>query len=250
MYVFTARLFRQPVLPRSGEIGSYDGACQVVLDRESGRSRYIGLSNFLRAVLYVPFLVMFLLHDGRWQFWLYFAMGVCHLALTMVETYKAALLSMAKPGAEEGKSNEITVEPWADWYFAPKKFETEKYFTRLGMEWFRTLVLTYTNWAMLNRSQRKSGRKLEFVSRPTPQEVLRFDLESRYAELSHTVLLAIDMVFVTFTIVHRVWWIMPYSLWVLWGECSLVFLQRYHRARMWRSVVRARRKTAALEGAG
>lgn len=243
LYVFVTQTAKQVPLPPVGQLGSFQKWTKEDQETTISHARYFGTSNFLRCVLNGPFLVMFATHDAWWQFWFYVVQNVLHALLVLVEIYKVSLAKLVTPvEAGEKEPEDVPSRPFADWYFRPKGWETERFYQLIGVGSVRKLLLMYTSWALLSKEQRRTGEKPEYVTRPSANQILRFDNESRIAECCHGVLALFDVVPLVFAIQHHLWWWMPYILWAVWGDSWLVMLQRLHRVRLWRSVLKARRK--------
>jgi hypothetical protein len=215
------------------------------------QTRYFGKANFWRAVLHLPIILMFA-NSEAWRFtFLFVTMVVFHSFLILIELYKASVIRNLKPGegGERPKFADQKPVSWGDWYFSPKPWESEKAYARMGIKFFRWQVTYFMERAMLTKEQRKSGLKAEYVGGGGRAEVLRFESSTRVAEVVHLGMGAIDILPVIFVIQHQIWLMLPYVLWICYGDFGLAILQRSHRLRVWKLVERMRAKHAKAEEA-
>lgn len=243
LYRFIAASVQEPVLPSVGEAPSVRGwSAEQLYERRSG-SRYFAGANLIRAVLHLPVIAYGSLYGYAWLTWIFSILAGGHLLLTVVESYKSGVVDLI-PEDEAGSEIDTFVPAnFVEGWFAPKRFETEAFYHAIGIKPFQWMTTAIIKHIWLTREERKRGVKVEYLRSMNPTQVLRFEVATRVGEMVHMAMGLIDAVPLVLSIlVPQGWGWSLYFAWICWGDTWLGFLQRYHRLRVWKLVVRSRKK--------
>lgn len=215
----------------------------VIADKRE-QSRYFAYANFTRFLFHLPVLVFFAKVHTWWAFVLFSTFCVWHLLLVAMEIYKSGIYDLLPHDADakEPPGVEFRPNPWGDGIFLPKRFESERFYERLGILPFQSFVLWYMHIARLTKQQRKEGRKIDFVTHVSYSELSRFEAGTRVGELVHIIFILFDLIPLTLVFVHKQHLWLPYMLFQVWGDTGLVLLQRYHRVRVWPMILKFRER--------
>jgi hypothetical protein len=233
---------REPALPASDQVSQLAGYSAARIKAMEDGVRYFAMANFLRIVITLPILTMFWVHNAFFWFWLWVLFCTYHATIVLAEFYKATLVGLLRPDPDpNAKAEEEIGQPWGDRWFRPRKFESEKFYRFLGIEFFRFLTTAYIEKTKLTLERRSTGERVKYVEKPSPQDLLRFELGTRTAEMIHGIMAVFGLIPAIFALTNGLWFpYIPYTLWILWGDSWLVLLQRYHRVRVWKTIERLR----------
>ena len=239
----------ESALPLSGDAFHAKGYSEQLLQEKIEASRYFASANVSRTILHLPIVVMFYLAPDWW--WklagaMFTVFCLWHLLLVFLEIYKSGIMHRipADPDAKGVPGETYVPTPWGDNYFTPRKWESERFYERLGIIPFQKFTLWYIYVARLTRQERKQGKQIEFVKHKSFSELARFENGTRIGEMVHSYFVGFDLIPVLYALLlHHPGWI-AYTLFILWGDSWLVLLQRYHRVRIWKTFVRIRDREA------
>ncbi|MBL8068916.1 MAG: hypothetical protein JNM28_10735 [Armatimonadetes bacterium] len=250
LHLFTCRVTGEDALPSIADAPTCDRfSAEEVAEMRAG-TRYFGRANFWRMVFHLPILLMLLKFNGGWVTGIFAALIALHTALLAMEAYKAAVLQHIKGVEGRPKSTEVVKsEVWGEWYFAPKKWETETFYRITGGFWFKILVEFVIDRLRLTKEEREAGKTVEYVGSGMA-EVVRFENGSRVSECVHLTMAAIDLLPIWFAASHKLWLAIPYTVFVLWGDFGCAVLQRLNRWRIWTLIKRARKLEARQQPDG
>ncbi len=243
IYTFTANAVQEPILPDVRHAESTPGwSASQIYERRSG-SRYFSWANILRTLLHVPVIVFGVLHNHALVIWLFCFLAIGHVLLTIVESYKAGIVDLI-PIDENGSAIDHFVPAnFYEWWFSPKFWESEKLYQVLGLKVFQHMTTYVISLTRLTLQERKSGMKVEYLGQMSPTQVLRFEVSTRVGEIVHGVMGLLDLIPLYIAISSQSHWgWVAYLIWILWGDISLGFLQRYHRLRIWKFVMKCRQR--------
>lgn len=248
LYVFTANAVQEPVLPDSKSAPSTSGWSQEQLAERRSGSRYFGWANVLRTFLHLP-VIVFGVTEGFWVVTVVFSvLALGHILLGLVESYKTGIVQLIP--VDPNKSSIDTFVP-ADFFhnwFRPKPWESEALYHLIGIKFFQYLTTLVISFTRLTREERKSGAKVEYLGKMTPTQVLRFEISTRVGEMVHGVMGVIDAVPLALAILYKSGWgWVLYLAWIWWGDIWLGFLQRFHRLRVWKFVLKCRERVERRE---
>lgn len=232
----------QKPLPPLAQAHATPGYRAEEIEDQRHDARYFGRANLLRIVTHLPILAMFIRFGNWWLGGLFIALAVFHAVLVILERYKSEIVArlVADPDAVPLVVEKAKSETWGDWWFVPKRWETEKFYVMVGLVQFRRLV-EFIIWTLgYTREERRAGKTLEFV-RGASKDVVEFENQSRVNECVHLVMAGIDLIPVVYALATQLWFALPYTLWILWGDLYCVLLQRLNRCRIWTLIRRARK---------
>jgi hypothetical protein len=217
---------------------------QKLVDNRDG-SRYFGIANFLRGSLY--WWPLFCL----WQFGLIWLDALIifilfyHYSSVLLEIYKILRVNALLPNApEQGEDpGPNRSSPRWDWWFAPKKWETEKFYKAIGIIALKIIVTTYVDKTKLTVEEQLAGKKAEYLPSRSKTESLQFEFATRVGEGLHSFAILLNV-----PVVFNLFWFHQLIPGILIGlltlsDVMLALLQRCHRLRVWRLVVKMRSRT-------
>lgn len=240
LYRMTGGGISGQLLPTATDAPTTPGWSHADLEDLLEGARYFGIANFVRLILHIPVLV-FLSWQQAWGFVTVFSVVVAfHLLCVVLEVYKfgvARRLVADESAVAQSEHSVLTVGealPWGNWFWRNRKWETERFYRALGMDWFQEIVTTYIDLTRLNRRERKSGEKVEYLGKMSPSDLARFEAGTRLGEFAHWIFAALDLGPVVVCALHfkQQWPWMFYLGFLLWGDSSLALLQRFHRLRI------------------
>lgn len=244
---FVSRAVGEVPLPAWSDAGTARGySAWQIQDLRSG-ARYFAYANFWRGIMHLPVVGLFVWRDVWGLAALFLALAAGHAQLVLLELYKASVIwqLQADPEAKPVERADMASSTAWDWFFKPKKFETEAFYRGLGLGWFRILATRFIEWSRLSPEERARGDRPEYVGRGTREDVARFESATRVGEAAHWVMGFLDAIPIVFCIVNGIFWPLPYLIWIWWGDTWLALLQRQHRCRVWKLVERVRKRQAS-----
>ncbi len=248
LYLFICASVQEPTLPSVGSAGATKGwSAEQLYERRSG-SRYFAGANLIRTVLHLPVIAYGTIHGYKWVTLLFSFFAICHLLLTIVESYKSGIVDLIPEDEKGSEIDKFVPANFAAWWFAPKRWESEEFYHRIGIKPFQWMTTAIIKYIWLTKEERKQGVKVEYLRSMNPTQVLRFEVSTRVGEMVHMAMGLMDGIPLVLAITTKSGWgWVLYFAWIFWGDTWLGFLQRYHRLRVWKLVVRCRKK---LESAG
>lgn len=248
LYVFTASSVQEPILPSTKDAPEKKGwSAEQLHERRSG-SRYFAAANMIRTVFHLPVIVFSVIYGFKWVTWLFSFFAVCHLLLALVESYKAGIVELVPPDEKGSEIDQFVPANFAEHWFSPKPWESEKFYHAIGIKWFQALTTLIIKHIWLTKAERKSGVEVEYLRSHTPVQVLRFEVATRVGEMVHMAMGLMDGIPLVLAATHKLGWgWVLYFVWIFWGDTWLGFLQRYHRLRVWKLVQRCRKKLEPKE---
>ena len=239
MHLLMSRVTGDTPLPPVGQTSPWSR--QKLVENRDG-SRYFGIANFLRGSLYLWPLLSAWNSGVLWlNGWIIFLLFY-HYASVLLEIYKIKRVDALLPAAQEAgidpppnRSSSKT-----DWWFAPKKFETEEFYRRIGIQAMKVITTTYVDRTKLSPEEQLAGKKAEYLPGKRKTESLQFEFGTRVGEALHgvAIFLNLPVVFGLFMVGQLVPGILIALLTL--SDVMLALLQRCHRLRVWRVVVKMR----------
>jgi len=251
VFAAVSSLFGERLPPPSWAPGSrLDERGQHDLIRTYARTRYHELVNLIALAVY-SLLLALLLASGRPIAAVYcVVLMVTHALPALLERYKRARcdalltdagvssrgMSMAAAWRPQTVSApRALTSPAAEWYFAPKRAETRRFFGRLGVGAFREFVLHLFRAAGTDEAA-PSGAGGRFVQ--SRSDLAAFDAQLRISEATHLVGMALHVPFVA-SFLHPTHVAgLAYVGMMLAVNLECVLLQRQHRSRLWSALRR------------
>jgi len=229
--------------PQFGRLGSAKtDLSDEALYEFNAQARYHEWSNWVLWWTYIPGLVAGLILPNWTLFWTTFLVSGFNLLCIFGDRYKRFLISdMVHRGAIGDKELDRPnppERPLADWYFAPKPWETERLYLHTGVERFRVMMVEGTTALMYPPGERE--RNARYMQKLDRNEMLSFDHNTRIGEMIHTAGFLLHAVMASF-FWHLDPVMVPYFFLLLLYDLYFMGLQRYHRVRIWRLVQRLRR---------
>lgn len=250
LHLFTCRVTGEAALPSLAEASECRRFSVHELAEMRSGARYFGRANFWRMVFHIPILLMLARFGGGWITYVFAILVAFHATLLVMESYKATVMSQMSGVEEEEKPAEVVKsEVWGEWFFAPKKWETEKFYRWVGGFWFKALVEFVIDHLRLTKEEREAGKTVEYVGKGMA-DVVKFENGSRVSECVHLTMAAIDILPIWFAVTHKLWFAVPYTVFVIWGDYGCAILQRLNRFRIWTLIKRARSLEARAEKNG
>ena len=205
-------------------------------------AQYFGFANLFRALVYVwPLLLLWRLRLYGFIVWMV-VIAAFHICVALLEIYKALRIKQVLPHATEtgedpaGKASRKST----DWIFAPRKWESEKFYRVIGVWKFKQVVTWYVDRTKLTADELKSGKKAQYLAAPSKSESLQFEYDTRVGEGMHLAgfMLNFPLFILTLSLgLHGPAFLLGF---VSVLDFVLVLLQRCHRIRVWRTVSRLR----------
>lgn len=246
-YWVMSHLAGERMLPAWNTKESSEWSREKVAEVKEG-ARYFLIANILRAGIYVFPMMAAVKEHAEIPYWTMVVIVGFHFLCIILETYKSMLCKKHDKSLEAGLWHEghpadppdIRLSHKMDWYFAPRRFETELLYRAIGVEAFKNIVTLYIDNTRLTKEERENGKKASYLRGGSKQEKIQFVRDTRVAETIHFCALLINVpVFIEGIVLGLpsvVWFILP----VLILDVYLVLLQRAHRLRMWPFIVRTR----------
>lgn len=209
--------------------------------------RYFSWANFFRGILYVPVIIALWPLDHPYVVGSLIFLVSFHFVCIMLEFYKGTLMDFWMPQMEDTPDDkrhakdrsELRVDP--HWWFSGKAFESVDGYRRIGLEWFRQLVVSYTNKTKFTKEEIKAGKRVEYLQGGTMESVVKYERDTRVGEMMHMAALAFNVApFGVFLLRHS-WFFVGLVGFILWLDLYLVLLQRYNRLRVHKILVRGLR---------
>lgn len=229
--------FREPIESLNLEVTKEE----VETLREN--SGYFQKVNFARVTVYSPWVVFFAWKHESWILTIILILCAVHLITAVVEPYKALMCERLLLGgakfAETAKAKP-NIEGRTKGYFVPAKFETVEFYKFIGMERFRKIMTSWTDFAKLSPLEKEQGKKATYIERPNRQQLEEFVRSTEYAEIFHLAGGLVNLPFLIYFIIHPSIIGILLALGMLYMDIWCSLLQRYHRVRMWKTLQRLR----------
>lgn len=199
------------------------------LETTKADSRYFEIANLLRAGFYLPPMVALFIVRQWFGFGILLFLVVFHFLCVATERYKRALLNIHQPGPAEPLVGDPNATITQHWFYSPKKFETNKFYRRIGLDYIRGRVRYYTRKTRFSRGEEKP---VEYIEDQSPAAYARFEQGTRIGEMLHLVAMFLNLPPAFTAALAREWIWMVYLLLVAGADLYLALLQRYHRRRV------------------
>jgi hypothetical protein len=246
-YWLMSRLAGERMLPPVRTSHAHGWSLAKVAEIKEG-SRYFLTANIFRGVVYIPPAL------GAWGHFSWIPLSTMgfivlfHSLCIILEAYKHQLCQAHSRALSEGRWPEeeakeppdIRLSSKTDWYFAPRRWESEKLYRALGMFAFQQMVTYYIDNTRLTKEERKRGKKAVFLKSSRPDDTLQFVRDTRVAESIHLCAFFLNIPVFVQGVALQLPFVAGFVLPVLILDAYLVLLQRHHRLRMWSMIVRAR----------
>jgi hypothetical protein len=210
-------------------------------------ARYFVIANWIRLVFYLPVIGVFA-WVGQWfGFSLAVLLAIWHLMCIVVERYKLSLLRLVpKPAPAPALTPALPFlqvqGKLGESYYRPKRFESPALYQAIGGEVIRKLVLEYTQRTKLTPERRARGEKADYLAERSGKAILDFEFGTRVGEKLHLLALSFNIPILILAWISTPIWFGAYVSLMVLLDGYLVLLQRYHRSRVWGTVVRLRKK--------
>jgi hypothetical protein len=246
-YWVMSHLAGERMLPPWNTAESKEWSREKVAEVKEG-ARYFLIANLGRAAIYIFPMMAAIKDRATAPFWTMVGIVFFHGLCILLEVYKNLLCKRHDKALKAGlwieghpaEPPDIRLSQKMDWYFAPRRLETELLYRIIGVEAFKNVVTFYVENTRLTREERDNGKKASYLKGGSKQEKIQFVRDTRVAETIHFCALLINVpVFIeglALNIPSVVWFILP----VLILDIYLVLLQRQHRLRMWPFILRTR----------
>lgn len=245
-YVFITNLVKDRLLPPAKEANSAKGWAEHDIRERIESARYFGRAQVVRALCNIPMIYVGWKGNAPWVLYSFLALLAVQILMIGVEVYKHAITSLLT--ADPDATPEPPPNSFGDWYFTPKKWESEKFYRAIGIEGFRTFVNWYISSTRLTREEKTTGKKVEYVAKPAPNDLLRFEVGTRIGEIVHLIIALINIMPLVVAIQQYFHgYIIFHCAFFVWGDFYLVLLQRYHRLRIWQTAQKLRERIARKE---
>lgn len=250
-YLAMSRLAGERMLPRLDEPNAAGWSRQKIAEIREG-SRYFLIANVFRLMVYVGPGIVAAQHSSVIPLATMGVIVLFHVLCIVLELYKSALCRIHSDKLSSGQWVEceapdppdIRLSPRMDWWFSPRRWESEPLYRVIGVEMFKSMVTWYIDNTRLTKEERDSGKRPSYIKGLSPLETLKFVRDTRVAESIHLCAFFINVpLFIEGLVLNLpliVWFVLP----VLILDAYLVLLQRHHRLRMWPVIVRARSLSA------
>lgn len=227
-YGAVAKIVREPLLPSTTDpLGEWTAS---KLDATKTKARYFGAANFARAACYIPQAIAFWI-GHYWPGLTYvLVIWALHLILVYVEAYKRSLAEHwldSAPDREDDTPPPSAERPPKPFHLYP--FETEAFYRRIGLEWFRL----FSTWVMSTLTYGWNSERMTFITQPSRQQVIAFERETRVSEAVHWISALSVAPLVVFSWLGSPLGVALWSSVIVLGDVLLALLQRYHRSRVW-----------------
>jgi hypothetical protein len=244
LYVLTAHMAGEVVLPdlRGGATELSPESVEEI----RRRSRYHEWANVVLFMTYFPGLVAGVLIGNLSFFLLHAILAGVNASCVLIERYKRSLAlrlqSDGQMGVQPIPSVRAPEKPSGDWYFAPKRWESEALYQRLGVARFKEMLVDGVTACRYPPEERTTNAK--FMEGNSLEDLLGLERTTRISESIHLaaflgrlgmaiafwgIEFGIDLYFLVFLIL----------------DLYFVLVQRYHRLRVWKVVQRYRTRRGA-----
>ncbi len=223
------------------------------LTRKLLRGQYSEIVNGMCALIYIGLVLVCL-----WAGFIGLAafaglITVHHLLILPIERYKRALAEewLSHPEAlNDGPADaEVpylrTVVELKHWYFRPFSFESEKFYDRIGVGSYRVFVFWLTGMVESFADEESRQHAPNQIKNPGIEQLDQFELGTRTSETVHLIGILEHLPFALVFIQKSYWLGIVYMLGIAYLNMYAIFLQRQHRVRLFKVLLRRAQKQQA-----
>lgn len=214
------------------------------------RGRYSEIVNIVCVLIYVVILAFCYVHRLPWAFWYSVILMVTHLQVIPVERYKRALIAEWMRHQDLLTDEEIPIRPRRTaeqlhhWFFSPRPFESEKFYDKLVVDSYRRFVSWLT---FLSQAETKDNAPPANALKKRSLDYLDdFEVGTRQSEVIHWIGITEHIPLYIAFISVQAWAGLGWMLWPLYLNVWAIFLQRQHRARITRLLLKRAENPVSL----
>lgn len=230
-----------------------DTQSRAFLARKSLRGQYSEIVNAMCALIYIGLIGVCLLQGFLGLAAFAGLITAHHLLILPIERYKRALLNewFAHPEAlHDGPADPDppylrTVDQLRHWYFRPLSFESEKFYDRIGVHSYRIFVFWLTGLIESFADEESRKQAPNQIKNPSIEQLDQFEVGTRTSETVHLVGILEHLPFAIVFIQKSYWLGIFYMLGIAYLNIYAILLQRQHRVRLFKLLMRRAQKLQA-----
>lgn len=247
---FLAGMFGATVVPRYKPGLT---ASRNFLSDQYHRGRYSEVVNIICFVIYLVIMAFSVVHHLTWAFWYAVLLSLTHLQVIPVERYKRALISEWMNHPDQLTDEEIPIRPRRSpeqlkhWFYSPRPFESEKFYDKLVVDSYRRFVswLTYMSQA----ESRDNAPPVNALKKRSLEYLDDFEAGTRQSEAIHWIGILEHIPFYVAFVNVQAWAALVWMIWPFYLNLWAIFLQRQHRARIMRLLLKRADSSGSLNPA-
>lgn len=215
------------------------------------KGQYSEVVNIMSCLIYITMMAGFLYWNVDWAAWWTLAIMSVHAVCIPIERYKRACmlqwldhpeaLTAPDPPLPPRRGPKQLLHP----VFKPRRFESEAFYDKVWVDSFRNFVMWLASLSIKMPGDHQSvhntlkTRDLDYLD--------AFERQTRVGETIHFIGILQHVPFWALIPSTRAWPVLLFALWPLYLNVYALFLQRQHRARIFRLLLKAanRRENAA-----
>lgn len=219
---------------------------KALLQRTLLRGQYSEIVNFICALIYVG-LVVVCLWPGYLGLAVFAALiGLHHLLILPIERYKRALVGEWLEHPEALTDGPADLDPpylrtrkeLVHWYFRPLSFESVELYDRIGIHSYRLFVFWMTNMVESFADEEARVHAPNQIKNPSIEQLDQFERGTRTSETVHLLGILEHLPF-AIVFLNKLYWVgLVYMLGIAYLNIYAIFLQRQHRVRLFKLLLR------------
>ncbi|MBL8059927.1 MAG: hypothetical protein JNK63_04325 [Chthonomonas sp.] len=217
------------------------------------RGQYSEVVNAMCALIYFGLAVI--CQVGNFPALAFFAMLITahHFLIVPIERYKRGLLEEWLSHPEALTDGPADLEPpylrtrkeLVHWYFRPLGFESEKFYDRIGVNSYRVFVYWLTGLIESGATEEAKEQAPNYLKNPTAEQLDEFEKGTRTSETVHLLGILEHLPF-AWVFLSKPYWLGLLAMLVIgYLNVYAIFLQRQHRTRLFKLLLRRADKMEA-----
>lgn len=210
------------------------------------RGQYSEVVNAMCMMIYLGLMLLCLVADHRGLAVWSIVLAFHHWIVLPIERYKRALVEEWLRHPEALTDDWVEQEEWYPrgekelnhWYFAPKRFESEKFWDRIGVHSFRLFVFWLTRLAESISDSEAAQHAPNQLKSTDVRQLDKFERETRTSETVHLIGILEHLPFALVFLQKLYWPGLIYLLGMAYLNLYAIFLQRHHRVRLFKLLMR------------
>lgn len=217
------------------------------------RGQYSEVVNAMCALIY--FGLVLICWFGNFPGLAFFAMLITahHLLIVPIERYKRSLLEDWMEHPESLTDGPADLDPpylrtrkeLVHWYFRPFGFESEKFYDRIGVHSYRVYVYWLTGLIESGASEEAKAQAPNQIKNPSIEQLDEFEKGTRTSETVHLIGILEHLPFAWAFLAKPYWLGLAAMLGIAYLNVYAIFLQRQHRVRLFKLLLRRADKLEA-----
>jgi len=212
------------------------------------KGQYTEIINLKCFLFYAAYVGIFYKAGYDWLAWLTVIWAIPHAAVVLIERYKRFLmldwfrhpeaLTAPDPAYPEPRS----LAKLNHWFYKPRSFENEKFYAKIGMNPFRTYVAWLSRLSEPDESMPQPKHKANTLKSTSYPYLDYFENTTRTSERIHWIGVLQHVPYWYLFIRDKYWLGMFLMSWLLYLNIYSGLLQRQHRSRVFKLLIKKANK--------